>query len=224
MAQAMGTRNPLAWFDPFVGCHPRVAPYPDPRQPDGDRTGWEYEENGFNTRAGMWPPPDPDKMRRGVKRQGYGEKMEEEVLPPWAVQEARRAAEIAALEGRWRDPGAEVRAVRARQEADLRRWREAEGEGYEYVDGAGAYDVDGQSEEEDDGSDEDDDDDGDAPRAVQRQTRFESGVDGEPGWTNAEGDRLRDYGVDEDADEDEDDDIPLGELLRRRKAFRGAEV
>jgi len=32
-------------------------------------------------------------------------------------------------------------------------------------------------------------------------------------WTNAEGDRLADFGV----DEEDDDDIPLGELLRRRK-------
>lgn len=45
----------------------------------------------------------------------------------------------------------------------------------------------------------------------------EQGMDGEMGWTNSEGDRLRDYGVDEDADcfADEDEDIPLGELRRR---------
>ncbi|KAH6669338.1 DHHC palmitoyltransferase-domain-containing protein [Halenospora varia] len=43
---------------------------------------------------------------------------------------------------------------------------------------------------------------------------YEEGIDGEEGWTNSDGDRLRDYGVDEDAE----DDIPLGELIRRRKA------
>jgi palmitoyltransferase len=37
------------------------------------------------------------------------------------------------------------------------------------------------------------------------------------GWTNSDGDRLRDYGVDEDAEVVAEDDIPLGELLRRRK-------
>ncbi|KAG9233169.1 DHHC palmitoyltransferase-domain-containing protein [Amylocarpus encephaloides] len=45
---------------------------------------------------------------------------------------------------------------------------------------------------------------------------YEEGMDGEEGWTNAEGERLRDFGVDEEAEDE--DDIPLGELLRRRKA------
>lgn len=49
-------------------------------------------------------------------------------------------------------------------------------------------------------------------------SEYEEGIDGEEGWTNAEGDRLRDFGVDEDAELFTDDEIPLGELLRRRKA------
>jgi palmitoyltransferase len=47
---------------------------------------------------------------------------------------------------------------------------------------------------------------------------YEEGLDGEEGWTNSEGERLRDFGVDEDAEIVADDDIPLGELLRRRRA------
>jgi palmitoyltransferase len=50
------------------------------------------------------------------------------------------------------------------------------------------------------------------------ESEVEEGVDGEEGWTNAEGDRLRDFGVDEDAELLAEDEIPLGELLRRRKA------
>ncbi len=50
------------------------------------------------------------------------------------------------------------------------------------------------------------------------ESEYEEGIDGEEGWTNAEGDRLRDFGVDEDAEVLADDEIPLGELLRRRKA------
>jgi len=52
---------------------------------------------------------------------------------------------------------------------------------------------------------------------------YEEGMDGEPGWTNSEGDRLRDYGVDEEVEDEElipldaDDDVPLSELIRRRK-------
>lgn len=47
---------------------------------------------------------------------------------------------------------------------------------------------------------------------------YEEGLDGEEGWTNSDGERLRDYGVDEEAEILADDDIPLGELLRQRKA------
>ncbi|KAL3423477.1 DHHC zinc finger domain-containing protein [Phlyctema vagabunda] len=49
-------------------------------------------------------------------------------------------------------------------------------------------------------------------------SEYEAGIDGEPGWTNSDGDRLRDYGVDEEAELIAEDDIPLGELLRRRRA------
>jgi palmitoyltransferase len=50
------------------------------------------------------------------------------------------------------------------------------------------------------------------------ESEVEEGIDGEEGWTNAEGDRLRDFGVDEDAELLAEEDVPLGELLRRRKA------
>lgn len=222
MAETMGTRNVLAWLDPFVGCGPVVAPYPGSTK-STDRTGWEYEENGFNDRAGMWPPPDPDKLRRGVPARNNVE---------WREKER---AEIEALEGRWKDPGAEVAAFKGRQEMDLRRRRgemveEVEELGYEYVDsGSGG----GYEDEEDDDDDDDgvygkyaeDDEDVEAPLAhwSESKTVYEQGMDGEPGWTNAEGDRLRDYGVDEDAEGDDDEDIPLGELLRRRKTYQGGE-
>lgn len=56
------------------------------------------------------------------------------------------------------------------------------------------------------------------------ESEYEEGMDGEEGWTNSEGDRLRDYGVDEEAEVIADDDIPLGELLRRRKAKAAEQV
>jgi palmitoyltransferase len=42
------------------------------------------------------------------------------------------------------------------------------------------------------------------------------------GWVNSDGDRLRDYGVDEEesAAEEADDDVPLAELIRRRKVLK----
>lgn len=218
MAQAMGTRNPLAWLDPFVGANPVVSPHP------GRGVGWQWDENGFNHREGMWPPPDPDKLRRGVRN------------PDWAEQQQRQQQQqIARLDEKWQDPEGEIAAFRARQEMDRRRWRrgesgviaelagneELEDWEYEYIDGdsgsGGGYD------DNDDDDDDDGENDGEEKASVPGKPLYEQGIDGEPGWTNAEGDRLRDYGVDEDA-EDSDDDVPLGELLRRRKAYGSAET
>lgn len=50
-------------------------------------------------------------------------------------------------------------------------------------------------------------------------------AEGEEAWRNSEGERLKDFGVDEDVefyDEQEDeDDVPLGELLARKRAALG---
>ena len=46
---------------------------------------------------------------------------------------------------------------------------------------------------------------------------------GEEGWRSPEGDRLRDYGVDEDTEFYDQDDIPLSELLRRRRGKQSDE-
>ncbi|OKP07377.1 Palmitoyltransferase pfa4 [Penicillium subrubescens] len=40
--------------------------------------------------------------------------------------------------------------------------------------------------------------------------------EGEESWRNAEGERLRDFGVDEDADFYDEDDVPLGVLMKQR--------
>jgi len=41
--------------------------------------------------------------------------------------------------------------------------------------------------------------------------------DGEEGWKNSEGERLRDFGVDEEIEFYDEDDVPLAELIRRRR-------
>lgn len=234
MAQAMGTRNILSWLDPFVGGGPMVN-----NKEVGKGTGWEWEENGFNDREGMWPPPDPDKMRRaGGKNR-------------WPGSAAARADEEAEFVGKqWTNPRDEVAAFRARQEMDLRRRTGRSGviaeldenqkledldNEYDYVDRDSAYRAAGRSSssyydnknEEESGDDEEEEDeeeqeeDESAIPPVRGRPYFEHGADGEPGWTNSEGDRLRDYGVDEEA-EDDDEDVPLGELLRRRKGYRSS--
>jgi palmitoyltransferase len=40
--------------------------------------------------------------------------------------------------------------------------------------------------------------------------------EGEESWRNAEGERLRDFGVDEDAEFYDADDVPLGVLMKKR--------
>jgi palmitoyltransferase len=50
----------------------------------------------------------------------------------------------------------------------------------------------------------------------------EAEVNAQPEWRNREGDRLRDFGVDEDTEILEEEEVPLGELLRRRRARAAA--
>jgi palmitoyltransferase len=190
MAQAMGTSNFLAWFWPFAG-----GPTVDP---SGKGTGWEWEENGFNPRPGMWPPVDPDKLRRAKVG--------------WPGRKAYTQPE------EYTSPEEAKRAFLRRQQEDFARRnggdRFASGIIGELEEDEELYNVgyDGQGYDGHEDSD------------------YEEGIDGEPGWTNSDGDRLRDYGVDEDVeDEDfvqvdgEDDDVPIAELLRRRKAFGGVD-
>lgn len=185
MAQAMGTRNVLRWFLPVFGGAPVIN-----NETPGKGAGWEWEENGFNDLPGLWPPPDPEKMRQA--RQG-----------PWPGAAQRLEERYDA----YQTPEEVKAAFARRQEEDaMRRRRAHTQQAYqqsriiaelEEVDGPGVGN-------DDDGSD-----------------GYE--VVSKPLWTNSEGDRLWDYGVDEDVEEEiipareEDEDVPLAELLRRRK-------
>ncbi|CRK43666.1 hypothetical protein BN1723_005773, partial [Verticillium longisporum] len=183
LAHAMGTRNPLLWLAPWA-AGPSVSPV------EGQGPGWTYEENGFNAREGMWPPPDPSKMRgRGA----------------WPA--ARAALDREGQGPRYATPAEDMAAFRRRQEADLRRWQGSRAEIMDELEEREEYDML----------------DGDAEDGV----RLNDAAGG-AAWTNSDGERLYDYGVDEDAENTEldlrhtivgeaDDDVPLAELLRRRK-------
>lgn len=171
MSDAMGTRNPLLWFFPFAGG-PRLSR-------TGQGPGWEYEENGFNTRLGMWPPPDPDRHRRGAG--GWPGKYvdDEGAIPMYGSPEERKEA------------------FQRRQEADMRRWKRERADMLAELEEVDTYAVDDDA----------------------------SGSGTKTAFRNADGETLRDYGVDSDDDEDiplirridDDEDVPLGELLRRRR-------
>ncbi|UKZ90343.1 uncharacterized protein TrAFT101_005366 [Trichoderma asperellum] len=85
MAQAMGTSNFLLWFFPLAG-NPKISK-------TGTGTGFTWEENGFNRKEGMWPPLDPEKLRRagrewGISRRNYEAELEDEGLTPQEQLEA----------------------------------------------------------------------------------------------------------------------------------------
>lgn len=184
MAQAMGTRNVLRWFLPVFGGGPVVD-----NQTPGKGTGWEWEENGFNDLPGLWPPPDPEKLRR--ERRG-------ERSWPGAAANAAEAAEAATAWDAYQTPE-EIKAAFARRQREDQLRREQQ-------------------------------------RARVLQAGRHSGIVAEleeldvsgrsSPWTNSEGDRLWDYGVDEGAEVEDimpsradDEDVPLAELIRRRKVL-----
>ena len=159
--------------------------------PDNE-VGWgPWEVNGFEDEGIEWPPIDPDKLPR---------------QSPQNQDQNDRAFT--------HDDEDEVQAFRRRQEEDIKRWGNMRQHGISSsskLTKSSTAMVQEQDEDSDRGADDED----------YESDEYEEGMDGEAGWTNSDGDRLRDYGVDEDAELilDVDDDVPLGELLRRRRAI-----
>ena len=211
MAEAMGTGNVLRWFLPLGGGGPRIA-----NDTPWKGTGWEYEENGFNDRVGMWPPPDPEKLRR--ERAGAGGKW------PGAMSAKKPEAEY------YRSSEDMKAAFKRRQHEDMRRRRQQRRQ---------------HSSEEDEIMAELEEDDGYEER---QRSMTRSPLQQGRRWMNSEGDTLWDYGVDVDEEDsyaypgqgvtesaplvgtatgyddgqgDEDEDVPLAELIRRRRVQSG---
>ncbi|EMC95436.1 hypothetical protein BAUCODRAFT_110937 [Baudoinia panamericana UAMH 10762] len=161
------------------------------------RSAFDYEHNCIDDPSKPWPPPDPDRMFRTARRPATGG----DTLPM------------------------DINSFRARQEADMARYEDADGEYvvrrrpfHERLEALSKSDAGRVYEVEDDG-DEDEDalvTDEDLP-AEARLTRDGGDDAGEEGWRNKEGERLADFGVDEVADFYDEDDVPLAELLRRRR-------
>ncbi|KAI1362716.1 zf-DHHC-domain-containing protein [Xylaria arbuscula] len=212
-------------------------------------TGWYYEENGLNDREGMWPPVDPEKVRnarRWRQRRKEEEKYRREQmqglrnpalpdmnLSPEEEKEAFRRRQERDLQ-RWRATRAEIisdleeipAATTASSSAYYRADADVEGD-YDFVDEA--YSSRRRSTAVR----------AQRPRQQPRVIRDE----GKSGWVNADGEHLGDYGVDEDAEFDDDyvydasaqeevnghvshtidpddEEVPLAELIRRRKIRR----
>ncbi|KAF1836685.1 zf-DHHC-domain-containing protein [Decorospora gaudefroyi] len=159
------------------------------------KSGLRFQTNGFEDEGTMWPPPDPDRAyRRNAK----------------AVN-----ADAFVYENSNLDAEDTVAAFKVRQAEDLMRRRkpyieqqqdevvlgEVERDEYECVYGDDASDIEEEEFKKEEKS-------GDGQK------------EGEAAWRNSEGERLQDFGVDEDVEfyDEQEDDIPLSELIARRRA------
>lgn len=156
-------------------------------------SGLAFEENGLEDEGVSWPPPDPDRMYRSHIRP---EDLEGKVTMAMdKAAFARRQAEDVGRQIPGQEEGFRRRKpfyVRLEERRDEERERVYEGETDE-DDGEGQEDFE---EMKKDGKD----------REI-----------GEEAWRNSEGERLADFGVDEDVEFYDEDDLPLAELMRLRK-------
>lgn len=161
------------------------------------QSGLSFPINGFEDAGTTWPPPDPDRSYRRQTRAVNADAFtyQDSRLSPEdtiAAFKARQAED----EVRRRKPFLERAEARLAQQK-VEQWNGGEQEGYEYGDEAS-------------------DDEGER----ENRSYDNGGGQGEEGWRNSEGERLQDFGVDEEVEfyDEQEDDIPLNELLARRRA------
>ncbi|PNS20435.1 hypothetical protein CAC42_5885 [Sphaceloma murrayae] len=157
--------------------------------------GTAFEVNGFEDRGTVWPPPDPDRLFRVDRRV----EVREEELKSMDLQDFKRRQQEDFQRRMWREQGVvKRRPFHARLEEE-RSVIEVEESDNEY-------------EDEDDGSEGE----------HGRPANLVDDADGEEAWRNGEGERLADFGVDEEVEFYDEDDLPLAELMRRRKESQKA--
>ena len=163
---------------------------------------WAHRIDPLHT----WPPPDPDRMPR---------RFEPIDIPAGGAKGAFT------IGGQYTSGADEIEAFRRRQQADIQR-RAAPAAGFQrrrpfrerYVKmqkqaGESEGGLVGQDEYEYEYDSVNDDNEHDGN---------EEEGDGEEGWRDAEGDRLGDFGVDEEVEFYDEDDIPLSRLIEHRRS------
>ncbi|KAF2723289.1 DHHC zinc finger domain-containing protein [Polychaeton citri CBS 116435] len=155
--------------------------------------GLAFEHNEIEDPRKPWPPPDPDRMFRAYAKP---------VPSDGFIQNIS------------------VDGFRQRQAADLRRYRNIDGEYVvrrrpfheRYAESTGnlahSHDDQGAADPDYDSSGEE----------YQLHDNSGTAEDGEEAWRNKEGERLADFGVEEDVEFYDEDNVPLAELIKRRKA------
>ena len=151
-------------------------------------SGLEYETNDFEDPSTSWPPPDPDRIPR---TQHHLDPNEAFTYPNTPLS---NYDEIEAFKTRQH-----ADMLRRQNESDIRQRRPFHKRQTSSVNAGWGDDND-----KDGGDDED--------------AEADDSESGEEGWQDSGGNRLKDYGVDEVIEFYDEDDIPISELLRRRKA------
>ena len=165
------------------------------------RDGLAFPTNGFEDAGSTWPPPDPDRAyRRHSKAVNAGAFTFQDSILSAQDSVAAFKARQAKDEIRRRKPFLERAEAQLAQQR-VEQWNGGEQDGYQYGDDAS-----------------------DAEKEWDKADGEEGEEEGEEGWRNSEGERLKDFGVDEDVEfyDEQEDDIPLSELLARRRAASGA--
>lgn len=199
VCQGMGSSNPLLWFIPWAGG-------------PSNESVWEFEANGFEEPGETWPPQDPEKIpqpkwqKRRDSLAGGGFKLGQSAQfgDDRVVTDFKRRQEAD-----YAKKGLRSAAAAAPTSTNL------EGS-YEWLEMDPSTDSDSDLEHEN--------------IKVELKEEYDGVTESRYGWRNGEGERLADYGVDEgaegmevedeDEEEEEEEDLPLSELIRRRKDGR----
>lgn len=158
-------------------------------------SGLFFEHNEIDDPSKPWPPPDPDRLFKVERKPLVGDGF----TKSWDIDEfkQRQAADLS----RYTNVDGEY-VVRRRP------FKERYGATSQLKDTGAEYYGNGNDDFSGDESEEEED----------PVTDARGGDDeGEEAWANKEGERLADFGVDEMADFYDEDDVPLAELIRRRK-------
>lgn len=140
-----------------------------------------------------WPPPDPDRLFRFTKPVDSSSAYIQSMNP----EDFRKRQEVDMLRQRYSHSNAEVQR---RQRFHLR-YDDYGQQGNDKAINAYAENSDSGNEEESD-----------------HTTPGMNPEEGEEGWRNSEGERLADFGVEEEVEFYDEDDLPLAEIMKRQRA------
>ncbi|KAG9555414.1 zf-DHHC-domain-containing protein, partial [Aureobasidium melanogenum] len=158
-------------------------------------SGLEFEDNGLEAPGTTWPPPDPDRMFRmaPTERAFDPSNAFTHSMDPQEVYKRQQADRMRP------SPATDTSELRRRQpfhvRYDKKNVQKRPDKDYAY---GTDYESDGEEQEHE---------------AYDWQPKP---GEGEEGWRNSEGERLNDFGVDEDVEFYDEDEVPLGELMKRK--------